>query len=223
MQNRKAWHTALRCELVVLYLVVLAGFCQMGYWSAKVKQEPPVEPLAVTTTAATTTAKPVTTKATTRATTKATTRATTTAKPATTAATTAATTTAAPEPAYTEEDLETLALIIYQEAGADYCSDETRLMVGNVVLNRVADDRFPDTIVEVATAKRQYGRLYWTGLVWPERASRDTEAHAVARAYDIAERLLDGERVLPEDVIWQAEFEQGTEVVAHQDGIYFCR
>lgn len=128
-----------------------------------------------------------------------------------------------PEPSYSEEDLEMLALVIYQEAGGDACSDETRLMVGNVVLNRVADDRFPDTIEEVLLQKQQYGRLHWTGLQWAERASKPEEAHAVERAYECAEQLLEGERLLPDDVIWQAEFPQGTETVAEQDGFYFCR
>ena len=128
-----------------------------------------------------------------------------------------------PLPTYTTEELETLALVIYQEAGGDDCSDETRLMVGTVVLNRVADVRYPDTIAEVATEYRQYGRLYWTGLEWPERAGKAQEAHAVKRAYDCAERLLNGYRALPADVIYQAEFTQGTEVVAQQDGFYFCR
>lgn len=124
---------------------------------------------------------------------------------------------------YTDDDLRTLALIIYQEAGADYCSDDTRLMVGTVVLNRVASDAYPDTIQEVAQQRKQYGRLYWTGLVWPERAQDQAEAHAVERAYTCAEQLLQGLRVLPSDVIYQAEFPQGTEVMAHQDGLYFCR
>ena len=127
------------------------------------------------------------------------------------------------EPPYTDEELEMLALVIYQEAGADYCSDETRLMVGTVVMNRVADDRFPNTIYEVLTQRAQYGRLHWTGIVWPARASNSGEAHAVERAYQLAERILLGERLLPGDVIWQAEFKQGTEVVAYQDGMYFCR
>ena len=126
-------------------------------------------------------------------------------------------------PTYTDEELEALAIIIYQEAGGDACSDLTRSMVGTVVMNRVADERFPDTIQEVATQKRQYGRLYWTGLVWPDRASNPGEAQAVQRAYDCARAILEGERALPEDVIWQAEFPQGTEIVAHQDGLYFCR
>lgn len=126
-------------------------------------------------------------------------------------------------PAYTEQDLELLAMAIYAEAGGDACSDETRLMVGNVVLNRVADSRFPDTLAGVLTQKSQYAHFSKNGLTWPKRASQQVEAHAVARAYECAERLLNGERVLPEGVIFQAEFTQGTEVVAHQDNLYFCR
>lgn len=126
-------------------------------------------------------------------------------------------------PSYTAEELELMALVIYQEAGADKCSDETRLMVGTVVMNRVADDRFPNTIYEVVTQKGQYGRLHWTGPVWPERASTDAEAHAVERAYECAEKVLNGERSLPSDVIWQSEHIQGTEIVVYQEGFYFCK
>ena len=131
--------------------------------------------------------------------------------------------TAATEPPYSQEELEMMALVIYQEAGGDACSDETRLMVGTVVMNRVADKRFPNSLYGVLTQRAQYGRLHWTGLTWPARANNPSEAKAVARAYRCAERILLGERVLPEDVIWQAEFIQGTEVVAYQDGMYFCR
>lgn len=133
----------------------------------------------------------------------------------------------APEPieepaSYTDAELEMLALAIYQEAGGDTCSDDTRLKVGTVVMNRVADSRFPDSIYEVLTQERQYGRLYWTGLIWPERADLPEEAHAVERAYDCAERILEGERFLPGDVIFQSEYLMG-EIVAEQDGFYFCR
>lgn len=126
------------------------------------------------------------------------------------------------EPTYTAEELEMLALVIYQEAGADYCSDDTRLMVGTVVMNRIADPRFPDTMYEVVTEELAYGRLHWTGIVWPPRARRPAEAHAVERAYTIAERILQGERTLPDDVIYQSEHVMG-EIVAYSDGLYFCR
>lgn len=141
------------------------------------------------------------------------------------------TTTPTPYPEYEAEKeevdahtLEMLALVIYQEAGGDACSNNTRQMVGEVVLNRVADSRFPDTMEEVLTQKQQYGRLYWTGIVWPERAIHEGEAHAVERAYEIAKKLLTStDRLLPDDVIFQAEFKQGTETVAESDGFYFCR
>ena len=128
-------------------------------------------------------------------------------------------------PAYSEEELEILALIIYQEAGGDACSNETRQMVGEVFLNRVANPIYQGTFRQVATAEAQYGRLYWTGLVWPERAQLPQEAHAVERAYNTAKTLLAGtvERLLPTDVIFQSEFVQGTEIIAERDGLYFCR
>ena len=128
----------------------------------------------------------------------------------------------APDKTYTDEELEILALIVYQEAGEDRVSDDTRRLVAQVFLNRVNDSRFPDSFYEVATAKRQYGRLYWTGIVWPDRASSQVEAHAVERAYKIAQEVLESDDpICPEDVIFQAEFVQG-DIYAEQDGMYFC-
>ena len=127
-----------------------------------------------------------------------------------------------PDKTYTDEELEILAIIVYQEAGGDKASDDTRRLVAQVFLNRVNDPRFPDSLYEVATAKRQYGRLYWTGIVWPDRASLQAEAHAVKRAYRIAQEVLESdEPICPEGVIFQAEFVQG-EIYAEQDGMYFC-
>lgn len=88
------------------------------------------------------------------------------------------------------QDVEYLAIVIFCEVGADAQSDETRYMVGDVVLNRVADSRYPDTIYEVLKQKSQYGRFYWTDVVWPERASYPGNAHAVERARRIAYNLL---------------------------------
>lgn len=120
-------------------------------------------------------------------------------------------------------DLELLARAIYAEAGRDDCSDETRIMVGNVILNRMNDPRYPDTMEEVLTQPLQYNTFDKTGVVWKDRASDPDERDAVERAYQCAERVLLGEKLLPDDVIFQSEYIQGTEIVAHQDGIYFCR
>ena len=122
------------------------------------------------------------------------------------------------------EDLELLACVIYQEAGGDACSDLCRFMVGDVVLNRVADSRFPDTIEEVLTQRGQYGTFSKTGVVWPARASNPGEAAAVERAYDTARRLLSGEHSELYDAgyVWQAEFIQGKDVI-EVDCTYFGR
>lgn len=121
-----------------------------------------------------------------------------------------------------QEQLEILALIIYQEAGGDHCSDDTRRKVGSVFLNRVNSPLFPDLFAEVALAPKQYGTLHYTGLKWPDRASNPSEAEAVDRAYIIADELLRYGSILPPNVIWQAEFKQGTGVYCEQDGLYFC-
>ena len=127
-----------------------------------------------------------------------------------------------PDKTYTDEELDILALIVYQEAGGDNVSDDTRRLVAQVFLNRVNDSRFPDSFYEVATQERQYGRLYWTGVVWPDRASSQAEEHAVERAYKIAQEVLESdEPICPEGVIFQSEFVQG-DIYAEQDGMYFC-
>lgn len=123
-----------------------------------------------------------------------------------------------------EYAVELLACAIYCEAGADSISDDTRRMVGDVILNRVEDPRFPDTVEGVLTQRAQYGRFHWTGVVWPARASQECESHAVDRAYRIARELLSGEHsaLYGAGYIYQAEFRQGSGVIL-SDGIYFGR
>ena len=87
-----------------------------------------------------------------------------------------------------------------------------------MVLNRVADERFPDTIQEVVLQEGQYGMLSSTGLVWPERADNPLEADALERAWQTAREVLKGRHseLYGAGYIWQAEFEQGT------DHVYCC-
>lgn len=119
---------------------------------------------------------------------------------------------------------EMLACVIYQEAGSDAVCDDCRRRVADVVLNRVAHESFPDTMYEVLTAPRQYGRYHWTGIVWPSRASHSSEQDAVDRAYRIADEVLAGQHseLYGQGYIWQAEFRQGKEQIKCC-GIYFGR
>ena len=64
---------------------------------------------------------------------------------------------------YNEEDLYWLSRIIYAEAGNQPMAG--RVAVGTVILNRVANDHFPNTIKDVIFAPRQFspvsnGRIY---------------------------------------------------------------
>ncbi|MCQ2355446.1 MAG: cell wall hydrolase [Methanocorpusculum sp.] len=127
---------------------------------------------------------------------------------------------------WSEDDVFCLAAVIYQEAGGDACSDETRRMVADVVLNRVFDNRFPNTIREVLEdapgGALQYGRFALTGVCFPAAADAECEQHAVERAFRIANEVLDGEHseLFENGYIWQAEFAQGSGCV-WQDGICF--
>ena len=117
------------------------------------------------------------------------------------------------ESGISEDDVELLACVIYQEAGSDAVCDDCRRRVADVVLNRVESEYFPNTIYEVLMQPSQYGAYSMTGIVWPERASYETEAHAVERARRIAREVLSGQHseLYGDGYIWQAGFEQGSQ------------
>jgi len=123
-----------------------------------------------------------------------------------------------PEIDYELTDAEMLAIVIYQEVGGNAHCDLCRYRVGDIVLNRVADPRFPNSIYEVLTQPYQYGRLAWTGIKWADRASNPYEADAVARARRIANDILSGNHseLYGNGYVWQAGFKQGT------DGFWCC-
>lgn len=123
-----------------------------------------------------------------------------------------------------QTDREMLAAVIFQEVGWDRACDECRRRVADVVLNRVADDRFPDTIHGVLSQKSQYGRMYWTGVVWPSWANNVYEIYAIERAYRIADEVLAGQHseLYGNGYVWQASFKQGKEQI-YCCGHYFGR
>lgn len=104
--------------------------------------------------------------------------------------------------------LELLACAIYTEAGGDAECDDCRRRVADVILNRVADERFPDSIYGVLTQPGQYAG----GTRWPSRANNSGEAYAVERAYRIAEEVLNGQHsdIYGNGYVWQAQFVQGS-------------
>ena len=117
---------------------------------------------------------------------------------------------------YTERDLFCLAAAVCREAGGD--SEEIQMLVANVVINRVLHPYYPDTIEEVLTQKYQYGSMWKNGVSFPKWATEKT----VEQCYKVAERILRGERVCPENAVYQAEFEQGSGLFKQFEGYFFC-
>ena len=105
------------------------------------------------------------------------------------------------EPAYSEDDLYRMSHLIYGEAGN--CSREMMEAVGSVVLNRVSDDRFPDTLADVIFQQGQYA-CTWDG---------NYDLTPSEEAVEVARFLLEEGSQLDSSVVWQAEFVQG-------EGIY---
>ena len=100
-----------------------------------------------------------------------------------------------PAKTYTDEDLYVLSHIVSAEAGN--CQEQMMLWVGSVVLNRVADERFPNTIYEVVfqtDPSLQYGPIE-DGSYYNEPTEGAVEA---------AKKLLEEGSVLPPDVIYQS-------------------
>ena len=109
------------------------------------------------------------------------------------------------------EQLEMLAHLIYAESGSDYCSDEMQLYVGSVVLNRINSDEFPNTMHEVIEQPGQYAvRNYYMNMEINDRAYNNA-----------IELLLNGSK-LPDNVVFQANFRQGSELYKKVDNMYFC-
>lgn len=122
-------------------------------------------------------------------------------------------------------DRDIIATVVYNEAWGG-CSERHRELVAAVVVNRVASELFPDSVAEVVGQKGQYHQAYvYAGSIYGQRARADAEVWAECQ--DIASRALLGEIECPADVLYQAEFVQGSTGVyeTHEttySTTYFC-
>ena len=111
--------------------------------------------------------------------------------------------------------LNILAKVIEKEAGA--CPWLHRIAVGQVVMNRVASDLFPNTVFDVVNQSSTWYDADGTKhTVYQYRPTYCYGFEGVSRqSYEDAKFVLDGnalEWYVPGDIIWQAEFPQGKEV-----------
>lgn len=115
-----------------------------------------------------------------------------------------------------ENDLFYLAAAVCREAGGE--SEEMQLLVANVIINRVNSPLYPNTIYDVLTQPGQYGTMSVDGISFPSWANNTDKT----QCYNVASRILNGERYCPENVLFQAEFKQGSGVYKHIGNMYFC-
>lgn len=110
---------------------------------------------------------------------------------------------------YTDEDIRILTTTVFNEAG--HTTEQLRQYVAQVVLNRVADSRFPDTIKGVITQPGQYAGNYAT----LEAAQKIKDADSAngtfyyAMCEDAVKTAMMGQVDMPSNVIYQANFSQG--------------
>lgn len=117
-----------------------------------------------------------------------------------------------------QEALDIVARVVMGEAGG--CPWEHQVAVAAVVVNRIHSPLFPNTAREVVAQPNQYTPMY---LYFFDHTSR--------QCYEAAKVALDGTDDVPDDVIWQAEFPQGTGIwwISKVDTgwfastTYFCR
>lgn len=97
------------------------------------------------------------------------------------------------------------------------CDEETKKWVGSVVLNRVESEKFPDSIEDVIYQPGQYA------CTWDGNFNKTPSDETI----EVVKDLLTNGSAIPEDVVFQAEFLQGSGEWDHKDcpngvRMYFC-
>lgn len=123
------------------------------------------------------------------------------------------------DPAYAQEDeidsndLYILSHIINAEAGDDNCSHELRIAVGSVVLNRVADPDFPNTIHDVVFQTEPT-------IQYSPTVNGEYEKIPSEDSIETAKFLLENGSQIPANCVYQANFEQGSGTWKPYETIY---
>ncbi|PKM72833.1 MAG: hypothetical protein CVU91_07340 [Firmicutes bacterium HGW-Firmicutes-16] len=117
-------------------------------------------------------------------------------------------------------DRDIIATVIYNEAWSG-CTDRHRELVAAVIMNRVKSDKFPNTVYDVVAQKGQYLIGYANGdphFTPPVEVREECQ--------EIAARALHGEIDCPDNILYQAEFKQGSGVYevckTSYSTTYFC-
>ena len=117
------------------------------------------------------------------------------------------------EQPYSADDFYELSHVIQAEAGYTYW--DMMIGVGSVVLNRVKSGSFPNTVYEVIHQPGQYSTVSWLASQVP------TE-----EVLEVTDFLLRNGSQYPDDVLYQANFPQGSgtylTLSTSYSTMYFC-
>lgn len=110
---------------------------------------------------------------------------------------------------YSDEDIRILATTVYYEAGNT--TEQLRQYVAQVVLNRVADGRFPNTVKGVITQAGQYSTKYASAQMAQSLQNQDAKngTYTYSVCENAAKQAMMGMTGMPGNVIFQANFTQG--------------
>ena len=99
------------------------------------------------------------------------------------------------------DELDLLSRLIQEEAGSDGISQEWRMDVGEVVIHRIASSEFPNTLHDVIFQRGQYYPVI-SGSIYSSVPRRECVEAALA--------VLEGRDDMPDTVVFQANFSQGS-------------
>lgn len=113
-------------------------------------------------------------------------------------------------PNITESLIDLFARAIWNETGI--LGTKSMYYTGSVMLNRVKHKLYANTLEGVIYQSGQYA-ITWTGLI---------NRPAPEEAYEIARDLLYNGSILPDGVVFQAQFEQGDYTYDQIGNTYYC-
>ena len=126
---------------------------------------------------------------------------------------------------YTDEEYRLLARVIMNEQGANTSPDEAQMLVGCVVLNRMANggingDKINPSMLDILLEPGQYASHY----TWNVKTDDITD-----KVWENTRRVLEHEYEAPANVMYQATFRQGSGIYKsfyngspYNNTTYFC-
>ena len=126
-----------------------------------------------------------------------------------------------------ERDRDIIATVVFNEAGYG-CSDRHMELVAAVICNRVNSNLFPNTVYEVVIQKAGQYYAYLPAYADPNSyyGRRARNSSEWEKCQNIATKALLGQIECPSNVVYQANFKQGSGVYdTHKTSYsitYFC-